>query len=633
MKQLFFTMLAIAVSFASFATVGPITPSSGGMCVGSGLYVTDSSSSGGVWSSSNTAVATVSSAGYISGVGAGIVTISYTVSGISATGTYTVGVSPASITGGPTSFCSGTTATFADATPGGAWSSGSTYIATVGSTGVVTGVSSGVVFISYTVSGCSTFVVDTVTSSTVAYIDSAVTTVCAGSSITLEDATAGGTWSSGTPAVGTVNATSGVFEGISAGFTIVTYTVPGTCGPASATIAITVSSSTSAGTISGPAVVYVGGASITLNDAGASGSGTWSSSNTSIASVGAGTGVVTGVSAGTAILSYAVSGCGGTVYATQVDTVKNFNGISGYVIFDSGAYYGNVKVWLITFSSGTTLAAVDSETVSCSGDSVYYQFPGLASDSFRVKAAVTTDSAGTTGPIPTYHDTSFYWYYANVIPFVSGTTDMNEDIHMLYGTTTTGPGFIGGNVFTGANRGTSAINVVGLHMIALNTTTGTIAGMTVTDGSGNYSFSALPYGTYTIFPDSLNYTTEPYYGITLSASNPTVSGAGFEQHTLSRTITPITEAVHNVTPSVSTVSAFPNPTSGKLNIQWTEKAAEKGTISISDISGREVYHATINMTQGQGITAVDLSNLLNGVYMVNITSASLNYNDKIEVVH
>ena len=215
------------------------------------------------------------------------------------------------------------------------------------------------------------------------------------------------------------------------------------------------------------------------------------------------------------------------------------------------------------------------------------------------------------------------------------TSDINENIDMLYGSTTGGPGFIGGNVYTGANRSTSGgsgIPVVGLNIVALNTTTNTIAGMVSTDASGNYSFSSLPYGTYTIFPDSLNYATYAYTNIVISASAPTFSGAGFIQHTVSNTITPIAEAVKNVTNSVSSVSAFPNPTSGRLNIQWTENATEKSTINITDVTGRELYNTTVTMAQGTGMTAIDLSALANGVYMINVKSATLNYNSKIEVV-
>ena len=632
MKRFILTSLAIIFSLASFAQ---IVPASGTLCAGSTLYLMDSTMLSGTWSSSSTGIATVDSSGMMTGVSGGIVTISYSVGGSVATGTYTVVPAPTAIGASSTSFCVGSGETLTDATPGGTWSSGATWIATVNAaTGAVTGISGGNVTIYYTVaSGCSASIDLTVTAATTGYIYG-LNHVCVGSSIALVDSgSVGGTWSSSTLSVATVGSSTGVVTGVSDGTTTITYTTSGACGTSYATYVVTVGP-ISVGSVTGPTSITAGSTGSYGTTGGVTG-GTWSINPTTVATVNPATGVVTALTAGSAIITYSATSCGVAVTATANITITSLDGISGNVIFTS-PFYGSVKVWLITYNTGTSiLAAVDSTTLYCSGTSVYYQFTGLATDSFRVKAAVP-DSAGIliTGPIPTYHDSSFYWYNARAIAHTSGTSDINENINMLYGSTVSGPGFIGGNVYTGANRGTSgSIPVVGLNIVAMNTTTSTIAGMVSTDASGNYSFSALPYGTYTIFPDSLNYATTPYTNITISASAPNYSGAGFIQHTISNTITPIAEGVNNVTASSSTVAAFPNPTSGRLNVQWNEKAAEKSTIIISDITGREVYHTTVNMTQGAGVTAIDLSALTNGMYMISIKSASLNYISKIEVAH
>ena len=349
-------------------------------------------------------------------------------------------------------------------------------------------------------------------------------------------------------------------------------------------------------------------------------------------------GGVTAVSAGTTTISYTVTGCGGTASATAIVTVSPIDGISGHVLFGSGTPYGsNVKVWLITYNPSTMdLEAADSmwATNVSGGTDFYYQFVGVATDSFRMKAA-TADSAGyTSSYIPTYHDTSFYWHDATVLNHTAGTADINQNINMLSGTPASGPGFIGGSVLTGANRSTSGggIPVVGMHMAILNTSTSTIAGMAFTDAAGNYSFSNLPYGTYTVFPDSVNYATIPLTSIVLSSGSGTYNAANFIQHTTSKTITPGTTGVNNIV-AISSVSAFPNPTSGKLNIQWNEKATEKANVIITDITGREVYSSSVAFTVGSGVTNIDLSELTNGVYVFNIKTATLSYNSKIEVRH
>ncbi len=124
------------------------------------------------------------------------------------------------------------------------------------------------------------------------------------------------------------------------------------------------------GTISGASTVSVGNtAALSETISG----GTWSSGNTAIATIDLSTGVYTGVSIGTAVITYAV-GCGGTT--TYTVTVTPINGISGHVTFTGGVCPANVKVWLITYNSGTSdLEAIDSALIPCSGaSSVYYQY-------------------------------------------------------------------------------------------------------------------------------------------------------------------------------------------------------------------------------------------------------------------
>lgn len=628
MKKIFnLTILALLISFASFAQ-GPISgPTSG--CIGLTYTLTDTVP-GGTWSSSTPAVATIHpTTGDVTPLSVGVTTITYVMGG-TVTQTFTVtGTAPAAITG-TTSFCVSSTTTLASTTPGGIWTSSNPSVATVGSSsGIVSGITAGTSTINYS-TGCSVSA-PVYVSAGPAVMLAGPRTVCVGSTIALSDSLGGtGTWASSNPSIATVS--SGVVTGVSAGTVIISFSSTGACGTTVGTLSITVTSGTSAGTISGASSVMAGsttGLSETVSG------GTWSSSNTSIATINASTGVVTGVAAGSVTISYTVTGCSGPATATYAFTVTAFNGISGDVLFTSGAYYGPVRVWLINYDPSTmNLTAVDSTVVYSSGTSVYYQFLGMGTDSFRVKAAVDSTS-GTTGYIPTYHTADFYWYNATVINHVAGTGDINKDITMAFGTPTTGPGFIGGNVTTGANKGTStAIPAVGLAVYVINTTTNTIIQQTKTDASGNYSFSNLPVGqTYKVFPEAMNYLTTSYNSINLTTAAPSLTAASFIQHTVSKTITPIYAGVGQVNTGNTSITAYPNPTNGKLNIQWETTATEKATISVTDVTGREVFKSNINMTSGNGAAQADLSALTNGMYIISVKSASVNYNSKIQVQH
>lgn len=120
------------------------------------------------WTTSDATVATVSTAGMLSGVRAGTVTITATIDGIAGTAPYTVTMIPVqSVTLTPTNATILTTQTISlSATltgPNGqalspvgrtfAWTSSNASIATVSSTGVVSGVAAGTATISLTVEG------------------------------------------------------------------------------------------------------------------------------------------------------------------------------------------------------------------------------------------------------------------------------------------------------------------------------------------------------------------------------------------------------------------------------------------------------------------------------------------------
>jgi hypothetical protein len=630
MKKFFsLTLLALVISYASFA-LGPLTPSSGTACIGSPFYITDSLYPGGAWSSSAPSIATIGSTGIMTGVSAGVVTITYTLGASYVTGTYTINPTPTPIVGGGVTVCPGATVTLTDATPGGVWNSAVPAIATVGSaTGIVTGVSSGTVSIGYSIGGCHAYTSITVPSAGTVMPISGAAAVCVGSTITLTDATAGGTWSATPSSVATIS-TSGVLTGVAVGTVSISYTVSTSCGVTTVTRMDSVTTTSTPLPISGTTTVGIG-AYTHLSDP--TSGGTWSSSSTAIATV-SGSGYVTGVSAGTCTITYTVTGPCGTGYVTTTVTVSPLDQITGNINFSSGTPDSTdvLKIWLIQLS-GTTLSAVDSITTAPWSTSVPYTFNSPAADSYRVKAAVYHTPFSSTGYQPTYHLSSYYWSTASVFWHTAFTVDASKDINMMYGTVTAGPGFIAGNVTTGANKGTSGgAPAVGLLVYAINSA-GAPVQHAYTDASGNYSFSNLPLGTYTIFPEALKYMTTAYTSITLTAASPSMTAASFTQHTVSLTITPHTASTPNVMPSASSVIAFPNPTNGNLYIQWTEKTAETATVTIADMTGRTLMSNTIDMNQGTGTKQLDLTGLANGTYLISVKSASLDYTNKVQIAH
>ena len=270
------------------------------VCLGSSITLSDVTV-GGTWSSNNGSVAPIGSAsGIISGASTGNAIIAYTLgTGCSVIDTITVNQTPANITG-VTVMCLGATTTLNDVTPSGTWSSGNTYVATVNSAGIVTSQISGNANITYTIgNGCNA-----ITNVTINTLPSAIigtTAICMGNTSALSNATSGGNWTSTNNSVATIDAYGNVTS-ISTGTSNITYALPTGC-----TASNTITVNTMPATITGNANICSGSTSV-LSDL--SNGGSWSSAATSIASVGTGNGIVTGIAAGTANITYGYpTGC------------------------------------------------------------------------------------------------------------------------------------------------------------------------------------------------------------------------------------------------------------------------------------------------------------------------------------
>lgn len=280
------------------------------LCTGFSTLLS-STPTGGTWISSDGSVATVTSSGTVSGGAVGTSDITYTApSGCIAVATVSVNPLPLASTGTNT-VCVGSTTTLSNSTAGGTWTTSNIAVATVGAgTGVVTGQGAGTANITYTLAG-GCFVLTTVTVHPLPGSISGTPEVCQGLFTGLSNASGGGSWSSSTPAIGTVNASTGVVAGISPGTTTITYTLPTGCYM---TATVTVHPLPAA--ITGPSGVCLG-TTVTLNST--TPGGQWFSDATAIAPVDLSTGVVTGSSLGTARISYILSATG--CMTTRIQTV------------------------------------------------------------------------------------------------------------------------------------------------------------------------------------------------------------------------------------------------------------------------------------------------------------------------
>jgi len=610
------------------------------LCTGATTAYTDASP-GGLWSSTN-GNASLSGIGIATGITAGTDTIEYIVINTCGTATaakaVTVNSSPSAgtITGGSL-VCVGSTMPLSDATTGGIWSSLSTAIATVGSSGIVSGVSAGTATIIYTISNTcgSVFAshIITVNPLPVANTITGASTVCAGSNITLTDAVTGGVWSA-TNSNAFVSS-GGIVNGIIAGSDTIKYTVTNTCGTASASKTITINPLPIAGSISGLSSVCRT-AFITLTD-GAPG-GTWTALNGNATVL---AGVVTGVAAGADTILYTVTNSCGAASAYQFITINPLpvsGGISGSATLCVGS-----SATLSDSIIGGSWSATNSNALVSSGGIVYAMVAGVDTIAYTV-----TNSCGnaiavhaiTINPLPN----------AGIISGTStvciGTPDtLSDPVAGGAWSATNSCASVLAGIITGAVTGMDTIvytvsNACGSasksKIISINPmpNAGTISGKDTVcmETTITLAESATGGSWSTVLGNAAVSTTGVVIGVNYGLDTvlyTVTNSCGTAVAKMPVQILQSGECISglSIINSEASLMVIPNPNKGVFTIKGTigTTADEQVTIEVINLLGQVVYRSQVMMENGKLDERVQLgSSLANGMYLLSLKSASEN---------
>jgi len=459
------TSASVSVTVTPNATALPVTAGTSPQCINSTTTYTVSGSllpgETGAWSSSNTAVATVDpSSGLVTAVGAGNCNIVYTVTGscgvpVSASQPYTV--TPNAFAGIVntviSSQCVGSSTIYSvsDAVLGGgtgAWSSSDPSIARVetvdASTAFVTAVGAGSCNIVYTVTGgCGQTApasqpytvtpnagAGTVTAGTSPQCIGSTTTYTVSGAVLAGGA---GAWSSSNTAVATVDPSSGLVTAIGAGTANIVYSVTGGCGQtATASQPYTVTPNAGAGTVTTGTSPQCIGSTTTYTVSGAvlsGGTGSWSSDNTTVATVEASSGVVTAKSAGTCKITYTVTGGCGQIATTFLPYTVTPNASAGTVTAGTSTQcIGSTATYTVSgvvLSGGTGAWSSDNTavaTVDPSSGTVTAIGPGTCNIAYSVWSATCGGTQTASQPYTVTPNASAGTVTAGTSPQCIGST-------------------------------------------------------------------------------------------------------------------------------------------------------------------------------------------------------------------
>ncbi len=513
------------------------------------------------------------------------------------------------VLGGSNNICAGSTANVTPAT-GGIWTSSNNAIATVTNAGLVTGVATGNVTLTYTetATGCSSSKSFTVNALPTLGGQSAV---CVGSTANVTPSS-GGTWNSSNTAIATVT-NEGVVTGVTAGTVTLTYTSTAGCvNTKSFTVNVL-------STLGGASSVAMGS---TANVTPATG-GTWSSSNTAVATV-TNDGVVTGVSTGTVTLTFTNStGCSQTMSFTVFPTVI----LTGTTTVAENS--GTAKTLTATLSVPTTTAT--TVTLTYTGTAT-----GGGTDYTASSTTITIPAGSTTGTVTiTPVDDAVYEGNETVIADITSVTGGN-------GATESGTQTATITIIENDNAIPVANNDIATTTedtpVSFNVTTndtdvdGTINVATVdldpaTSGTQT-TFTVSGQGTYTVNSAGVvTFTPVANYNGTATAINYTVtdnSGTVSNAATITVTVTAVNDAPVANNDAATTTEDTPV----SFNVTTNDTDVD-GTINVAtvDLDPATLGIQTTFTVTGQGTYTVNTSGVVTFTPVANYngTATAINY--------
>ena len=195
----------------------------------------------------------------------------------------------------------------------------------------------------------------------------------------------GGSWTSANPSIASVVIGTGLATGVTAGVTTVTYTLPTGC---QMTASVTVNNAPAA--ISGSSNVCVGTSTPLFETTTG---GTWSSSNTLVATV-SGTGILSGVASGNATITYTTStGC----IATKAITV---NSLPSPITGSSSVCIGQTITLANPTPGGTWFSGSFTASCDMTAGVVTGLTAGTSSVTYRLSTGCTISKVITINALP-----------------------------------------------------------------------------------------------------------------------------------------------------------------------------------------------------------------------------------------
>jgi type IX secretion system substrate protein/Big-like domain-containing protein len=416
------------------------------------------------------------------------------------------------------------------------------------------------------------------------------TTVCAGATTQLTDATTGGTWTSGNTSVATVERARGLVRGISAGTAIITYDVSGDF----VIDTVTVLASPALHTVTGGGSYCTGrggGVRIGLNG---SDTGVKYQLYDGITATG---GAITGTDTA---LNFGLHTVAGTYRITATDTVT---GCATRMTGSAVITVATATLPAVSISTGV------GDTVCAGTMTAFTATPVNGGTTPRYQWLVNLAPAGTNSPVYSY---------------VPGNNDNVSVVMISSSTCTILPIAIDSVILTVDSVAIPSVAIIASHVSKLIADQSDTFKAVVTGGGPGLTYNWFKNGIPVTITGSTYVLKNPVNKDSISC---VVKGSGpCDMPTFNSVILQVSPAgVVNAQPAAD-VAVFPNPSSGRFSVKGNvgSIADEEVWLTITNMIGQVVYNSKVTALNGDINETVQLVHPTSGSYLLNVRSGIAN---------
>lgn len=297
--------------------------------------------------------------------------------------------------------------------------------------------------------------------------------------------------------------------------------------------------------------------------------------------------------AGDYIVSLIASNCYG--HDTVGFTVAQGTQAHGHVTHSGGDVVDGLA---LLYPSQAMYIALDTFQIQTLDASGYYHFTNVPQGNYLVKVFANSTTYPTL--VPTYFTNDWAWDSSTT--FVQGCyTDGLADVTMVELTPMTpNIGFAQGYVLEGDGFGRAQGDPIHGVDIKLGITgTSNIVATDTTDAAGQFTFTNVGFGTYTVYVDIAGLERDSVYTFTIDALNNQFPNLYYVVDSVKITIIPGIGIEDFSASNIGKMDVYPNPSKGNTFIEYAINANAEVSLDVYNLLGIKVQ-SLVNAYQLSG---------------------------------